>query len=81
LQITEDSISKYKIFPNPFSDVINIIGIKDAARYSIYTMEGKLIKNQHLQNSQINLGEFSKGIYFLQLLSNGKKETHRIIKQ
>ena len=81
LQITEDSISKYKIFPNPFSDVINITGIKDAATYSIYTMEGKLIKNHHLQNSQIDLGEFSKGVYFLQLLCDGKKETHKIIKQ
>jgi hypothetical protein len=81
LQVTEDSISKYKIFPNPFSDVINITGIKDAATYSIYTLEGKLIKNQRLQNAQIDLGEMSKGVYFLQLLSNGKKETHRIIKQ
>jgi hypothetical protein len=81
LQVTEDSKSKYKIFPNPFSDVINITGIKDAATYSIYTMEGKLIKNHRLQNAQIDLGELSKGVYFLQLLSNGKKETHRIIKQ
>ena len=81
LQITDESISKYKIFPNPFSDIINITGIKEAATYSIYTMAGKLIKNQRLQNSQINLGELSKGVYFLQLLSNGKKEIHRIIKQ
>jgi hypothetical protein len=44
-------------------------------------MEGKLIKNHRLQNAQIDLGELSKGVYFLQLLSNGKKETHRIIKQ
>lgn len=81
LQITDESSSKYKIFPNPFSDVINITGIKEAATYSIYTMEGRLIKNQRLQNSQISLGELSKGVYFLQLLSNGKKEIHRIIKQ
>ena len=81
LQITENRFSKYKIFPNPFSDIINITGIKDATAYSIYTLEGKLIKNQSLQNAQIDLREFTKGIYFLQLVSNGKKETHKIIKQ
>ena len=81
LIVTENSALKYKIYPNPFLDVINLSGINDAATYSIYTIEGKLIKNQRVQNSQIDLGEMSKGVYLLQLLSDGKKETHRIIKQ
>ncbi|MEY3500172.1 MAG: hypothetical protein RL308_1841, partial [Bacteroidota bacterium] len=34
-----------------------------------------------LQNSQIHLGDLSKGIYLLQLSSDGKKETQKIIKQ
>jgi hypothetical protein len=81
LQITEECITKFKIYPNPFLDIVNITGIKDAATYSIYTTSGKLIKNQRLQNSQISVGELSKGVYLLQISSNGKKEIHRIIKQ
>ena len=40
LQVTENSALEYKVYPNPFSNSINISGINDAATYSIYTMEG-----------------------------------------
>jgi len=81
LIVVENENSKFKIYPNPFSEIIKITGMGAFANYSIFTMDGKLIHHKKLQNSEINFGELSKGIYLLQLTSDGVNETHKIIKQ
>jgi hypothetical protein len=81
LLVVENENSKFKIYPNPFSEIIKITGMGTFANYSIFTIDGKLIHHSKLQNSEINFGELSKGIYLLQLTSDGVNETHKIIKQ
>jgi hypothetical protein len=81
LLVVENENSKFKIYPNPFSEIIKITGMGNFANYSIFTIDGKLIHHNKLQNSEINFGELSKGIYLLQLTSDGVNETHKIIKQ
>jgi hypothetical protein len=80
LIVDENNAMKFKSYPNPFSDVINIVGINNYSEYIIYTIDGKLLKKGIVQNAQIQLGDLSKGMYLLQLSSDGKKETQKIIK-
>lgn len=80
LLVDENNAMKFKSYPNPFSDVINIVGINNYSEYTIYTIDGKLLKKGIIQNTQIHLGDLSKGIYLLQIASEGKKETQKIIK-
>ncbi len=80
LIVDENNTVKFKSYPNPFSDVINIVGINDYSEYTIYTIDGKLLKKGIVQNAQIQLSDLSKGMYLLQIASEGKKETQKIIK-
>ncbi len=80
LLVDENNAVKFKSYPNPFSDVINIVGINNYSEYTIYTIDGKLLKKGIVQNTQIQLNDLSKGMYLLQIASEGKKETHKIIK-
>jgi uncharacterized repeat protein (TIGR02543 family) len=80
LIVDENNAMKFKSYPNPFSDVINIVGINNYSEYTIYTIDGKLLKKGIVQNAQIQLSDLSKGMYLLQIASEGKKETQKIIK-
>jgi len=83
LAVTENNNTKFSVFPNPFVNEINILGLNDttSSSYKLFTIDGKLIKNGVLENSQIQLNDLSKGIYLLELSSNGKLETKKVIKR
>ena len=84
LAVVENTALKFSIYPNPFSDVVNIIGMDhtDDVAFNLFTIDGKLIKKGRLEeNNQINLNDLSKGLYLLQLTSDGKTETKKIIKK
>ena len=61
---------KWDIYPNPAHDFINI-SLKDAPlykfAYSIYTLQGRLVKHNNHLSKQIILSELSPGIYILEL--------------
>ncbi|HLF51742.1 CotH kinase family protein [Flavobacterium sp.] len=81
LDTIENETLHFKIFPNPFSDIINITGIGGQIAYKIFTIDGKMIREDILEASQINLSDLSKGMYLLQLSSESKVETKKIIKK
>lgn len=84
LAVFENTVLKFSIYPNPFSDIVNIIGMNhtDDVAFNLFTIDGKLIKKGRLEeNNQINLNDLSKGLYLLQLTSGGKIETKKIIKK
>ena len=84
LAVVENRVLKFSIYPNPFSNVVNIIGMNHTsnAAFNLFTIDGKLIKQGKLEeNDQINLNDLSKGLYLLQLTSDGKTETKKIIKK
>jgi hypothetical protein len=72
---------RFKIYPNPFTAILNVSGNSNPTWYRIFTVEGKLIKDASLETPQINLGELPRGMYLLQLTSDGKVETQKIIKR
>jgi len=80
LLVDENNTLKFNSYPNPFTDTVNIVGLTNSSEYTIYTINGKLLKKGSVQNAQIQLGDLSKGMYLLQISSDGKKATHKIIK-
>lgn len=74
------------IYPNPFRDTVNISGINnpETVSFRIYNASGVLLieKTEPLIDGKvsINLFSYSSGVYFFQILSDGKKEVHKAIK-
>lgn len=83
LSVVENKSLQFSVFPNPFSDVVNILRDNnlEMANYKLFAIDGKLIKQGNVENSQIYLHDISKGMYLLQLTSDGKTETKKLIKK
>jgi hypothetical protein len=83
LTVVDSTAIKFSVYPNPFSDIINVTGVNQTGKvhYKVFTIDGKMIKNETFEDSQINLNELSKGMYLLQLSFEGKLETRKIIKK
>ncbi|MCF6184805.1 MAG: T9SS type A sorting domain-containing protein [Bacteroidales bacterium] len=75
-----------EIYPTLVSDVFFMdfskLKISDA-RLDIFNIEGKIVKTLELNNStsQINIADFSEGIYFLKIKVNKTAVFKKIIKQ
>ncbi|MBP7184060.1 MAG: T9SS type A sorting domain-containing protein [Saprospiraceae bacterium] len=85
-EVTVDN--KVNVYPNPFSDIITVTISDDAYtcdNIALYNLQGQLIKNFDFKNkqiSQLDLGEFSSGIYVLSLkMNNGDILVKRIYKK
>lgn len=77
--IEEVVFEKNILYPNPSNGIIYLQN-NDFDSIIIYDMSGKRIRELDSQ-TEINLSDLAKGIYFLQLTSNTQNETHKIILQ
>ncbi len=77
IKVADYEYSKAAIFPNPSSGIIHIEN-QDIQTIQIYNIAGQKIKELAPQ-TQLDLSEFSKGIYFLKLISDKGVLVNKII--
>lgn len=84
LLATEDVVkNSISIYPNPTSNTIQISTIQKINQIELLDLSGKLIfskKGNNLKNN-IDLTTYPKGVYILNVNSEGVISTHRIIKK
>ncbi|EKT4501696.1 leucine-rich repeat domain-containing protein [Flavobacterium psychrophilum] len=73
--------SNLKIYPNPVSEILNIALQEDIQleKVNFYNTLGQLIKTTN--HSEINVSSFTKGNYFVEIMTNQGKVTKTIIVQ
>ena len=55
------------VYPNPASNTITLQGILNKKNnYKILSIDGKVLKNEILNKSKIDISFLKKGIYFLE---------------
>jgi hypothetical protein len=83
LAVEENSKDLFAIYPNPVSEVLNIVGLYQSGtvHFKLFSIDGKQIKSGTIDNSQLNVSDLSRGLYLLQLESDGKVVTEKIIKE
>ena len=68
-----------KIYPNPFSNQINIIAkTNEPFQINVYNVQGQVMCKQSTRT--IHTDTWSRGIYFVQIELNGKQFVQKIIK-
>jgi hypothetical protein len=81
LGIVEQNNSRFIVYPNPANEVLNVMHQQGEMVYQLITIDGKVIKSGSIENQQINISDLQSGIYLLQLNSDGKSETKKIVKR
>ncbi|SDL60688.1 T9SS type A sorting domain-containing protein [Chryseobacterium taihuense] len=77
--IKEKSI---KIYPNPFSDVLNISDIKNVKSISVIDIAGRVVKSFDKPTATLQLSELNSGMYLVVLnMNDGTKQTLKAIKK
>jgi len=83
LSIYNQEKLRFNIFPNPctFFLEVEIDNITSNTRLQITDVLGKIIQNQKLESTitTINTSSFSKGIYFLKISDENKKNIRKFI--
>ncbi len=73
--------AKFGVYPNPVAANLNVSGINADASYKIFSVEGKLVQNGKIDASaQIDMSPLTKGMYLVQITSDGSTETKKIFK-
>ena len=85
LNTTDYNLSELKIYPNPVAETLYITSNSQIQllEASLFTINGKLILSQsiHTANTTIEVGNLSKGVYFLIIENeNGTRLSRKIIK-
>lgn len=74
------------LYPNPARDIVNITGIDNdyIITYKIYNATGALItsKTDYIVQGKLslNVSYLTNGLYLVEIISNNRKETHKLLK-
>jgi hypothetical protein len=69
------------VYPNPFTEYVTVKNVDANATFSIFSIDGKRIKSGSMQGDTIRLDELPKGIFLLQIDSDGKSGVVKIVKR
>lgn len=70
------------VYPNPFTDVLNIMDVQDVASVSVTDMAGRTVKVFAKATEQLQLGELKTGMYLVTLkMKDGTSRTVKAIKK
>jgi Leucine-rich repeat (LRR) protein len=65
--IAANSLTSLTIFPNPVSDVLNLRSDVDFESVVVIDISGRVVDNVQQFNSQFNVSNLERGVYFLQV--------------
>ncbi|KAA0130810.1 T9SS type A sorting domain-containing protein [Chryseobacterium sp. SN22] len=71
-----------KLYPNPFSKVLNISDISNVKSVWVSDLSGRLLKTIDNPSSELHLGELKQGVYLVTLsMKGGSRQTIKAIKK
>lgn len=70
------------VYPNPFTEVLNVSKADKIQSVSVTDLSGKLIKTLERPSSALQLEDLKQGVYMLDIkMKDGSKQTTKIIKK
>ncbi|HLP63488.1 CotH kinase family protein [Flavobacterium sp.] len=84
LSVPTNTATTYQVFPNPFTNTIQIISSEQMTELTVYDMVGKRIwqkMNVNQNTETIDLETLNTGVYLLKIKTLTGSITHQLIKQ
>ncbi len=79
--VEDDETRNVRVYPNPFTDIINIDLEDTNAMYAITDISGRRVKEGMLNQQQLSLSDLSNGTYTLQVYTSQSNFALKIVKQ
>ncbi|MCU7615925.1 T9SS type A sorting domain-containing protein [Chryseobacterium sp. PBS4-4] len=81
-EVSQVKTNKVKVYPNPFSDVINISDTENVKSIYVTDMVGRTLRTIENPSSVIYLNDLKSGMYILSLvMKDGSKQSLKVIKK
>lgn len=77
--ISDSNASTVSIYPNPTSDVINLSSVDGIKAISINNLSGKTVWSGAASEFPLNVSSFAKGIYLINVVTEGGVKTEKVI--
>jgi len=79
LSVNENEIPKINLYPNPTLDILFIESPQPIETVKIYNLQGQLIKE--VSSNNVDVSQLTTGLYFVQVVADGKSETKKFVKE
>ncbi|TRX71763.1 sulfatase-like hydrolase/transferase [Carboxylicivirga sp. M1479] len=78
--IDDAPMNAISVYPNPAKSTLYFKGVELLDSSRIYTINGQIIKHITKQHSSIDIGSLAKGVYYIEIQSQGQKTILKFIK-
>ena len=79
--ISDNNESRTTVYPNPATDVLNVLSENVIRQVEIYNVEGQLVKFSDGNVENIAISNLTEGLYFVKVITDNGTSTHKIIKK
>jgi hypothetical protein len=79
LSINEFKTQNVSVYPNPSKGVFKIKSNIELINYNLINIQGQLMDSGNIIHGELNLSNYSRGIYFLELMNNENRFIKKII--
>jgi ligand-binding sensor domain-containing protein len=69
------------IYPNPAKTAFRITNLQGKAHITIFDINGKILIDKNIVNSQVDLSQLSSGFYTIKIVENNKVTTLKFVKE
>lgn len=77
---TENNFDK-SVAPNPTKDKIYFKDLKNISKVNVYDTQGKLVKTTLSEDNYTDLSQLNRGIYIVEIFSDGKSYITKVVKE
>lgn len=81
LSTSENLKASAEIYPNPATDFLNVSKVSSKAKYTIHSVDGKLVSKGNLTENKVVVSKLEKGVYVITIEDNGKTSQSKFIKK